>query len=64
MPEPSQPAVEKAVLEHVGEEAPQSDGLPKELKAIFISGPTQQLFQCLTDSDALSLVSSSVVTIS
>ena len=51
MPEPSQPAAEKTVLEHVGEEAPQSDGLPKGLKAIFISGPTQQLFQCVTDSD-------------
>lgn len=51
MPEPSQPAAEKAVPEQVGEEPPQSDQVPSGLKAIFISGPTQQLFQCVTGSD-------------
>ena len=51
MPEPSQPAAEKAVPEQVGEEPPQSEQIPSGLKAIFISGPTQQLFQCVTDSD-------------
>ena len=51
MPEPSQPAAEKAVPEQVGEEPPRSDQIPSGLKAIFISGPTQQLFQCVTDSD-------------
>ena len=51
MPEPSQPAAEKAVPEQVEGGPPQSEGIPSGLKAIFISGPTQQLFQCVTDSD-------------
>lgn len=52
MPEPSQPAAEeKAAPEQVGEDAAQSGGIPKGLKALFVSGPTQHIFKCVTDSD-------------
>ena len=50
MPEPST-AEEKPAPEQVTEDAPKSGGIPKGLKALFISGPTQQIFQCVTDSD-------------
>ena len=48
MPEPQE---EEIKPEEVDQNSPGNDGPPEGIKGIFISGPTQQIFQCVADSD-------------